>query len=403
MNVFKLIYGRLFQKIMYIGAFFINFREPKLIKGHKGINETITLFKERNIDNILVAIDKTIFDLGLVDEYLNLLKENNIKNTLYLDIQPNPTIEDVEDGLKLYKENNCKAIISIGGGSVLDASKIIAARSTNPKISVNKMKGLFKIRKKLPLLIAVPTTAGTGSETTLAAVIVDKKRDDKYQIDDPKLIPEYAVLDPSFLVTLPGKITSTTGMDALTHAIEAYIGKSNVKKTKKYALSAIKLIFENLLLSYEFPTSIEYREKMQLASYQAGVAFTRAYVGNVHSLAHSLGGKYNTPHGLANAIILPYVLKAYGKSIYKKMSKIYEYVGFKDLKNKKDRTNFLIKYIENLNKKMNIENNLMNVIKISDIPSLAKHAYKESYPLYPVPKMFTQKEIENIYKIIVKV
>ena len=122
---------------------------------------------------------------------------------------------------------------------------------------------------------------------------------------------------------------------------------------------------------------------MQLASYQAGLAFTRAHVGNVHSLAHSLGGKYNTPHGLANAIILPYVLKVYGKSIHKKMSKIYEYVGFKDLKNKKDRTNFLIEYIENLNKKMNIENNLMDVIKISDIPSLAKHAYKESYHLYP--------------------
>lgn len=403
MNIFKTLYGRLFQKVMYIGAFFINFREPKLISGYQGINKTVALFKEKNINNILVSVDKVIYELGLINDYLKLLEENDIKYTLYLDIKPNPTIEDVENGLKLYKDNKCEAIIAIGGGSVLDASKIIGARATNPKKSVRKMKGLFKIRKKLPLLIAVPTTAGTGSETTLAAVIVDKERDDKYQIDDPKLIPLYAVLDPSFLITLPSKITSTTGMDALTHAIEAYIGHSNVKKTKKYGLNAIRLIFEYLLKSYENPTNLEYREKMQLASYQAGVAFTRAYVGNVHSLAHSLGGKYNTPHGLANAIILPYVLKAYGKSIYKKMSEIYDYLGFKEYTDKKAKTNFLINYIEDLNKKMNIVNNLNEVVDVKDIEALSEHAYKESYPLYPVPKMFTQKEIENIYKLIVKV
>lgn len=402
MNIFKRLYARTFQKIMYLGAFFINFSEPKLFKGEKAINKTIELFKSKNISNIFIPVADSIYKLGLIDEYLKNLKENNICYTLYIDIKPNPTIEDVENGLKLYLDNNCQAIIAIGGGSVIDAAKIIGARVNNPKISVNKMKGLFKIRKKLPLLIAVPTTAGTGSETTLAAVIVDKENDYKYHIDSPKLIPSYAVLDPNFLLTLPGKLTSTTGIDALTHAVEAYIGHSNTRKTKKYALSAIKLIFENLKNSYDNPTNINYRENMQLASYQAGVAFTRAYVGNVHSIAHALGGKYNVAHGYANAIILPVVLKEYGKTIYSKMSKIYDYVGFKGLKNKKDKCEFIINCIEQLNSSMSIKNEFSNIIRDEDIDELSTFAFKESYPLYPVPKLLDKLDIKNIYKLLIK-
>lgn len=402
MNIFKRLYARTFQKIMYLGAFFINFSGPKLFKGEKAINKTIELFKSKNISNIFIPVADSIYKLGLIDEYLKYLKENNISYTLYIDIKPNPTIEDVENGLKLYLDNNCQTIIAIGGGSVIDAAKIIGARASNPKISVNKMKGLFKIRKKLPLLIAVPTTAGTGSETTLAAVIVDKENDHKYHIDSPKLIPSYAVLDPNFLLTLPGKLTSTTGMDALTHAVEAYIGHSNTRKTKKYALSAIKLIFENLKNSYDNPSNINYRENMQLASYQAGVAFTRAYVGNVHSIAHALGGKYNVAHGYANAIILPIVLKEYGKTIYSKMAKIYDYVGFKGLKNKKDKCEFVINYIKQLNSSMSIENKFSNIIKDEDIDELSTFAFKESYPLYPVPKLLDKLDIKNIYKSLIK-
>lgn len=403
MNIFKILYGRIFQSIMYIGAFFINFREPKIIQGQGSLNESIDLLKSKNINNLFLAVNKTVFNLGGVDNYLNLLEENGIKYTLYLDIRDNPTIEDIEIGLNLYKENNCKAILSIGGGSVIDASKIIGARFANPKKSVSKMKGLFKIRKRGPLLICVPTTAGTGSETTLAAVIVDKSNDTKYQIDDPKLIPDYAILDPNFLLTLPSQITSTTGMDALTHAIEAYIGRSNVRKTKKYGLNAIKLIFENLEKSYNSPKNIEYRNNMQLASYQAGVAFTRAYVGYVHALSHPISGKYNLPHGLVNSIILPYVLKEYGKTIYKKMGKIYDHVQIHHgLKTNKEKCEYLISYIENMNKNMNITNILKEHIKENDIPFLSQHAYDEAFPLYPVPKELSKKQIEIVYKQLLK-
>ena len=403
MNIFKLIYGRTFQSIMYLGAFFINFREPKIFKGKDSLNETIDLFKKNDISHVFLPVNKSVYKLGLVDNFLTKLEENNIKYTLYLDVRDNPTISDIEDGVKLYKENNCQAILCIGGGSVIDASKIIGARISNPKTSVSKMKGLFKIRKKGPLILVAPTTAGTGSETTLAAVIVDPTHNEKYQIDDPKLIPDYAVLDPNFLVTLPPHITSTTGMDALTHAIEAYIGRSNVKKTKTYALEAIKLIFENLENSYKHPSEIKYRENMQLAAYKAGVAFTRAYVGYVHALSHPISGKYNLPHGLVNSIILPHILKTYGKSIYKKMGEIYDYLDIRErLTTDKDKCEYLISEIERMNQRMNIVNTLNTVVEEEDIHFLSEHAYKEAFPLYPVPKELTKKEIEIVYKQLLK-
>lgn len=403
MNIFKTIYGRLFQTIMYLGAFFINFREPKIFNGKDSLELTIKIFKEKRINNIFIAVNKTVFNLGLVNSYLEKLKENNINFTLYLDIKDNPSIIDVENGLNLYLENKSQVIVSIGGGSVIDASKIIGARATNIKKSVRKMKGLFKINKKTPLFIAVPTTAGTGSEATLASVIVDEENGNKYQIDDPKLIPDYAILDPNFLLTLPGNITSTTGMDTLTHAIEAYIGRSNVKKTKRYALRAIKLVFNNLENSFNEPSNIKYRENMQLASYLAGVAFTRAYVGYVHALSHPISGKYNLPHGLTNAIILPYILKMYGNKIYKKMGEIYDYVQIhQGLKTNKEKCEYLISKIEEMNKNMNINNILKDVIKENDIPFLVNHAYKEAYPLYPVPIMLNKKEIKIVYKQLLK-
>ena len=397
MNIFNKIYYRLFQKVMFIGAYFISFKEPKLIKGKGSIKEVINIAKEHGYKSIFVVSSKPLESFGLLDEIKEALVNSNLPYKIFLDVDVDPTIDLVEKGLLEYKTLDKACILAIGGGSVIDCAKVIAARSKNNK-NIRKMKGLFKINHKLPLLMVAPTTAGTGSETTLAAVIVDKENHDKYAINDPHLIPKYAVLDPSFLLTLPGSVTSTTGMDALTHAVEAFIGKSNVKKTRKNALSAIKLIFENLKKSYRDPTNIEYRQNMQIASYQAGVAFTRAYVGYVHALAHSLGGKYKVPHGLANAILLPEVLKAYGTTINTKMAQIYDYVYGKNnsLTNDEKRIH-LIEHIENMNKNMNIISNFTSVIKEEDLNDLVNHAYKESHPLYPVPKLLDKDELKNIY------
>lgn len=255
------------------------------------------------------------------------MEKAGVEYHVYDGVQPNPTIDNIEDAYKMYRDNHCEGFVAFGGGSSMDCAKIAAARVVRPNKSVPKMRGLLKIMKKLPPFFAVPTTAGTGSETTLAAVISDPRTHEKYPINDPVLIPRYAVLDAELTVGLPKSITSTTGMDALTHAVEAYIGHSNTKDTADKARKAVRMIFDNLQVAYEDGHNIEARSNMLLASYYAGVAFTRAYVGYVHAIAHNLGGMYGVAHGLANAVILPYVLEYYGESAHKRLAELADLTG----------------------------------------------------------------------------
>ena len=361
MNIIKKVFIRTYQKVLYIASYFLPFKEPIIIKGENSFTDLAIKLKFYKKDNVLLVSDETLHNLKLDENLINALKKENINYTSYYNINPNPSINEVEQGVILYKQNNCNAIIAIGGGSVMDAAKIIGARVSNYKTPISKMKGLLKIRKRLPMLIAIPTTAGTGSEVTVAAVITNKESKEKFPIEDYKLIPTLAILNPSLLVNLPPHITSTTGMDALTHAIEAYIGSSNTKKTKQAAITAIQLIFNNLYESYVNPFNMLAREKMQVASYFAGVAFTRAYVGYVHALAHTLGGQYNVAHGLANAIILPIVLKEYGDSVTNKLAELYDYVIVNSPLSKKEKANKFIEMIEELNNKMNIKNNFKEI------------------------------------------
>ena len=402
MNIFKKVFIRTYQKVLYIASYFLPFKEPIIIKGENSFIDLAIKLKFYKKDNVLLVSDETLHNLKLDENLINALNKENINFTSYYNINPNPSINEVEQGVILYKQNNCKAIIAIGGGSVMDAAKIIGARVSNYKTPISKMKGLLKIRKKLPMLIAIPTTAGTGSEVTVAAVITNKESKEKFPIEDYKLIPTLAILNPSLLINLPPHITSTTGMDALTHAIEAYIGLSNTKKTKQAAIKAIQLIFNNLYESYVNPSNMLAREKMQVASYFAGVAFTRAYVGYVHALAHTLGGQYNVAHGLANAIILPIVLNEYGDNVTNKLAELYDYVIVNSPLSKKEKANKFIEMIEELNDKMNIKNNFKEIIKDEDIDSLAKKAYKEAIPLYPTPTLWDLNKFKEMYYKIKK-
>ena len=247
------------------------------------------------------------------------------------------------------------------------------------------------------MLIAIPTTAGTGSEVTITAVITDDKKKHKYTMNNFTLIPSYAVLDPKVTYTLPPHLTATTGMDALTHVVEAYIGKSTSKETRRLSLEATKLIFENIEIAYNDGTNHLARENMLIAAYKAGIAFSKSYVGYIHAVAHSLGGQYNIPHGLANSVLMPIVLKEYGKSAYKKL---YELGIAAGVVSKKDTyeagAKKFIQAIIELNKRMNIPETL-DGIKEKDIPIMAKHAAKEANPLYPVPKLMNKKELEQFY------
>lgn len=394
--MFKL-YCRVYQFCMKVGMNFIKWKKPEMVSGTGATDKIPEILKEKGIDTVLVVTDKGIVNFKLHENLLKVLKENKIKYYLYDKTVPNPTIANIEEGVMEYNKNNCGAIITIGGGSPMDCAKGIGARVANPKKTITKMRGVLRVKNKLPLLIAIPTTAGTGSETTVAAVITDEKTHEKYAINDPKLVPDFAVLDPNLTVSLPPMLTATTGMDALTHAVEAYIGNSNTKETKENAVKAVKLIFRNLTKAVKDGGDLDARENMQKAAFMAGVAFTRAYVGNVHSLAHALGGEYSVPHGLANAILLPRVLEFYGKNIYKKIYKLCEEAEILTIhKDPKERCEAFISKIYEMNKNFNIPT-YIDEIKKADLNKLAKRAYKESNPLYPVPKIMSVKDFEKIY------
>ena len=394
MNILKKLYCRVYQGVFRMMLPILPYRQPKILKSN---DDVIDVLKAQNIQSVLIVTDKGIRGLGLTKSLENAVTKEKIKLSVYDGTIPNPTTENVDKALEMYHQNNCSAIIAFGGGSAMDCAKAVGARVAKPNKPLSKMKGVLKVGKKIPTLIAIPTTAGTGSETTLAAVITDSETRHKYAINDFPLIPKYAMLEPSLTVGLPKHITSTTGMDALTHAVEAYIGRSTTAETRKASLFAVKTIFENILEVYNHPENLEARNNMLQAAYFAGIAFTRSYVGYVHAVAHSLGGKYNIPHGLANAVILPVVLKKFGKSIHKKLWKLGVYAGLFDSSVSYEQgANLFIQKIEELNSKMNIAKTIPE-IKEEDIVDLAKTAEHEANPLYPVPVLFTAKQLENIY------
>lgn len=392
MNVFYKAFCRTYQFVMKIAANFLPFRQPEILEGLEKVPEQI---EKLGIASVLIVTDDVLHNkLHLIDGLKEGLEAKGIKYAVYDKTVPNPTIDNIEEGVALYKENACNALIAFGGGSPMDCAKGIGCRIARANKEIPKMKGVLKVMKKLPVIFAVPTTSGTGSEATLAAVISNSVTHEKYAINDPVLIPKYAVLDPSLTLKLPKHITSTTGMDALTHAVEAYIGSSNTELTKAMAIKATKLIFENLKNAYDNGEDIKARRNMQLASYYAGVAFTRAYVGNVHAIAHTLGGFYGVPHGLANAVILPHILDFYGEKAYVKLSELANAVGIKGTTEAKAKQ--FIQAVKDMNAYMNIPTTI-DGIKEEDIPTMVERAFKEANPLYPVPKIMSKEDFTAMY------
>lgn len=397
MNTLKKIYCRAFQKAFHIAIPFLPYRKPKIAGSVKELPEIIMRHK---CTHVLIITDGGIMKLGLTRRLEKALKEAGIPYTIYDKTVANPTTVNVREALELYHKEGCDAIIGFGGGSSMDCAKAVGACAVKPNQSLAQMKGILKVHKKLPLLMAVPTTAGTGSETTLAAVITDADTRYKYAINDFPLIPRYAVLDPKVTLSLPPFITATTGMDALTHAVEAYIGNSTTIDTRRDALKAVKLIFENIDIAYEHGDNIHARRNMLHASFYAGCAFTKSYVGYVHAVAHSLGGQYNVPHGLANAILLPLVLREYGSCINKKLHRLAIAAGLAD-KNTPDHeaAELFIRAIEKMKERFGIVN-IVKEIQETDIPKLAHYADKEANPLYPVPKLMDASELEKFYYML---
>ncbi|WP_041738581.1 iron-containing alcohol dehydrogenase [Coriobacterium glomerans] len=395
-----IILYRGYQLLLRLVSYALPWRVPELIEGAGSLAALPDRLSDAGIASALIVTDHTIRELGLIDSLTEALGEHGIAYDIFDETVANPTIDNVETALERYRAAGCQALIAVGGGSPIDCAKGIACRVARPRRTLRQLRGLLRVHHRLPMLIAVPTTAGTGSETTLAAVLSDPDGHDKFVINDPSLIPRLALLDPALLVGLPASITSTTGMDALTHAVEAYIGRSNTRRTRAMATRAAVLIFENLETSYRDGGDLRARAAMQRASYFAGVAFTRAYVGYAHAVAHALGGRYGTPHGLACAVTLPVVLEAYGDAAQKRLAELALATGVADAGLSLSAcSKAFIAAIRNLNANMGIPTGIAE-IDACDIGELTRHALREANPLYPVPRILGAAELQRIFEKI---
>lgn len=381
------LWCRMFQKSMRLLLPILPYRNPQILHHIQDIHQV------KKNHPLIVTGSHTVQSEGmqeLIQQYESV--------SIFDGVKANPTTDQIGQAYQMYQQEHCDHIIGFGGGSSLDCAKAVAAQIARPQKTIAQMAGVLKVRKKTPLLILIPTTAGTGSETTLAAVVTDSQTHHKYAINDFVLIPDVAILDPVLTLSLPPHLTASTGMDALTHAMEAYMGRSMTKQTRQEALTAIRLIYENILVAYRDGTNRKARKNMLQASYLAGDAFSKSYVGYVHAIAHSLGGQYNLPHGQTNATLLPIVLQAYGHTIDKKLHDIATEIGLADASMPDEKAaQKMIESIRQLDQAMDIPLTIPQIQK-QDIPQMARYADQEANPLYPVPVLWDQNELERIYE-----
>lgn len=394
MNPIKKAYCRCFQKVFHIALPILPYRNPKI---HKSLTEIPEILRKNKVKKPLIVTDQNLSAIGAVERLKYILTKERIEYALFDEVYPNPTTQLVLDATAVYYENHCDGVIAYGGGSPMDVAKALGVKLVHPHKSLEQMGGILKVHKRLPLIIAVPTTAGTGSETTLASVIVSSSTRHKFTINDFPLIPRYAILDPETIHTLPEHIGATTGLDALTHAVEAYIGRSTTKETRYDSEHAVKLIFENLEAAV-WHESQEAEAAMLEAAHFAGRAFTRSYVGYIHAISHSLSGQYNLPHGWTNAVLLPIILRKYGSCVHEKLAKLAVVAGLGDESlGSAELAERFISAIEAKNRMFNLPDKVEAIYE-EDIPEMAAYADKEANPLYPVPILWDQKQLAKIYK-----
>ena len=338
-----------FSAFMYLAPL----REAKVIRGAGSIYRIPQILQKEGKKKVLIVTTAGFIRRGSLKKLFGEFEKYQIKYAVFSEVLPDPTTECIEQAVTKYKEERCEAIIAVGGGSVIDCSKALGARIARPKKPLQKMQGLLKVMKKIPDIYAVPTTAGTGSEATAGAVITEGRSHYKFTVLDLSLVPKYAVLDPQLTCSLPPSITAVTGMDALTHAVEAYTNCFCSPATRKKAKDAVKLVYENLLLVYENGNNVTARENMLLASYYAGAAINNNFIGYIHAIAHGIGGLYGVTHGKANAVVMPYVLEAFGKKAEKKLAGLAEVIGIQG-ENNASKAKAFITSVREMNRQLGI-------------------------------------------------
>ncbi|EJL3960568.1 iron-containing alcohol dehydrogenase [Vibrio parahaemolyticus] len=383
---------RSYIKGLKIAAHVLPLPRPTLFSGSGAVSELLEAISDLGFRRLLLVTDEGLVRIGMVGKVLEQTQRLGLQVGVFSEVKPDPTYDQVEDGLRAYNASQSEAILALGGGSAIDCAKVIAARVSN-KRSIKKLSGLFKVWRTPAPLFVIPTTSGTGSEVTIAAVVSDPDTHLKTPLMDPKLVPIMAALDPDLLIGLPAKITADTGIDALTHAVEAYISRNATPETQAYSVAAIKLIFRYLPKAVAQGGDIEARYKMAMASYYAGLAFTKASLGYVHAFAHNLGARYGLPHGMANGLALLPVLKFSLPEIEDELRTLAEKTNI-NTKDKPSAEHFL-EQIESLYDAIGIEK-CTTAIKQDDIEDLVDLILKEAHWNYPVPKFMNSEECARL-------
>ena len=366
-----------------------------------GIGAVLQVGKQAKIiggTKALVVTDKSMVKIGISDKIIKLLVESGTEIVLYDAVVPNPTIKNVQEGVDLYLKENCNILIAVGGGSAIDCAKGIGLIATNGG-SINDYEGLDKSEKKLPPFIAITTTAGTASEMTRFTIITDTERHIKMVITDWHLTPTVSINDPELMVSMPPSLTAATGMDALTHAIEAYISTIATPLTDATAIMAINLINKYLRVAVANGKNIEATEKMVYAQFMAGMAFNNASLGNVHAMAHQLGGLYDLPHGICNAILLPHVGKFNLIACPDRFANIAVAMG-ENIEGLSiiEAADLAIESIKRLSKDIGIPSGLKKLgVKEDDFSILADNALKDACGLTN-PRIASKEDIIKIFK-----
>lgn len=370
--------------------------------GKGAINHIVEEVKGRELKKAFVCSDPDLIKFNVTKKITNLLEKFGFEYEIYSKIKANPTIENVQNGVEAFKESGADYIIAIGGGSSIDTAKAIGIIATNPEFAdVRSLEGVAPTKNDAVFTIAVPTTAGTAAEVTINYVITDVEKNRKFVCVDPHDIPLIAVIDPDMMSSMPKGLTAATGMDALTHAIEGYITKGAWELSDMFHLKAIELISKSLRGAVE--NTAEGREGMALGQYVAGMGFSNVGLGIVHSMAHPLGAFYDTPHGIANAIILPTVMEYNAESTGEKYREIARAMGVKNVDNmtQKEYREAAIDAVKKLSKDVGIASNLIGIVKEEDIPALAQSAFDDACRPGN-PKDTSVEEIAALYRELLK-
>lgn len=385
---------RVFQRGLSLGMHLLPWRTPAVLSGAGSLMQLPGILAHEDASRPLIVASRRQCAQTHFLALRRSLEGHGIRPSIFSELHPDPDIETVEKIAAQYRTDNCDSLLAIGGGSAIDAAKAAAARIVRPDRTVDQLSGLLNVCRTLPLLIAVPTTAGSGSEATIAAVITDAEHR-KHAISDICLIPRYAILDPALTRSLPPDITAQTGMDALTHAVEAALNLYyNTRETRALAESAVCRIVRYLPVACRDGSSLTAREQLLRASFDAGRAFTRASVGNVHAIAHALGGRYGIAHGLACAVTLPVVLEDYGEAVIPQLSRLGGLIGSSGTQ--REQANGFLAALRAMSASLSLPNHL-SCIRSEDIPSLAAQAAAEANPLYPVPVIYDR---DRFYRIM---